>query len=151
MEGGLQESLWDGYLHVGDLILLPVEALHLVLLQLQAGLHILVVVTLEEERGISPLAWGSSCSPPGPATTARGQAHKRGPTTLDSGSRASLSQEAAASLTAQRLAPIPAHRVILELAVVHVDDVGADAVQEVLRMGDEHQDALEPAEAEPEV
>lgn len=37
------------------------------------------------------------------------------------------------------------HRVVLELAVVHVDDVGADAVQEVLGVGYQHQDPLEPA------
>lgn len=34
------------YLHVCYLVLLPVEALHLVLFQLLSGLHILVIVTL---------------------------------------------------------------------------------------------------------
>ena len=34
------------YLHVCYLVLFPVEALHLVLLQLLSGLHVLVVVTL---------------------------------------------------------------------------------------------------------
>lgn len=34
------------YLHVCYLVLLPVEALHLVFLQLLSGLHILVIVTL---------------------------------------------------------------------------------------------------------
>ncbi len=35
------------YLHVRYLVLLPVEALHLVLFQLLSGLHILVIVTLK--------------------------------------------------------------------------------------------------------
>lgn len=38
------------------------------------------------------------------------------------------------------------HRVVLQFLVVHVDDVGADAVQEVLGMRDEHQDTLKTAE-----
>lgn len=36
------------------------------------------------------------------------------------------------------------HRVVLKFAVVHVDDVGADAVQEVLGVGYQHKDPLEP-------
>lgn len=48
--------------------------------------------------------------------------------------------------------PVPAlatralltHRVVLQFAVVHVDDVGADAIQEVLGVGYQHKDPLEP-------
>ena len=36
--------------------------------------------------------------------------------------------------------------VVVELFLVHVDDVGADAVHEVLGVGDHEQDALELAE-----
>ena len=36
----------------------------------------------------------------------------------------------------------PTHRIILQLFVVHVNDVGTDTIQEVLGMGDEDQDAL---------
>lgn len=41
--------------------------------------------------------------------------------------------------------PRPAHRIILQFLVVHVNDVGADTIQEVLGMGDEDQDALKTA------
>lgn len=37
------------YLHVGDLILLPMETLHLIFFQLQTGLHILIIIPLEGE------------------------------------------------------------------------------------------------------
>lgn len=43
-------------LHVCDLVLLPVEALHLVLLQLLAGLHILVIVSLQASRATGIVA-----------------------------------------------------------------------------------------------
>lgn len=36
------------------------------------------------------------------------------------------------------------HCVVLKFAVVHVDDVGADAIQEVLGVGYQHKDPLEP-------
>lgn len=39
----------------------------------------------------------------------------------------------------------PTHRVVLQFLVVHVNDVGTDAIQEVLGMGDEDQDALKTA------
>lgn len=42
----------------------------------------------------------------------------------------------------------PTHRVILQLLVVHVNDVGTDTIQEVLGMGDEDQDALKTAKPE---
>lgn len=45
----------------------------------------------------------------------------------------------------------PAYRVVLEFAVVQVDDVSADAVQEVLGMRDQNKDALEPVTKRPEV
>lgn len=44
------------YLHVCDLILFPVEALHLVFFQLLSGLHILVIVTLKANN---TFAWSS--------------------------------------------------------------------------------------------
>lgn len=40
------------------------------------------------------------------------------------------------------------HRVILELLIVHVNDVGADTIQEVLGMRDEDQDTLKTAKSE---
>lgn len=39
----------------------------------------------------------------------------------------------------------PTHRVILQFLVVHVDDIGADSIQEILGMGHKDQDALETA------
>lgn len=39
----------------------------------------------------------------------------------------------------------PTHRVVLQFLVVHVDDVGTDAVEKVLGVGDEDQDALKAA------
>lgn len=39
--------------------------------------------------------------------------------------------------------PRRTHRVILQFLVVHVDDIGTDPIQKVLRMGHEDQDALE--------
>lgn len=42
----------------------------------------------------------------------------------------------------------PTHRIILQLFVVHVNDVGTDTIQEVLGMGDEDQDALKTAKPE---
>lgn len=42
----------------------------------------------------------------------------------------------------------PTHRVILQLLVVHVNDVGTDAIQKVLGMGDEDQDALKTVKPE---
>lgn len=42
----------------------------------------------------------------------------------------------------------PTHRIILQLPVVHVNDVGTDTIQEVLGMGDEDQDALKTAKPE---
>lgn len=47
------------HLHVRDLILLPVEPLHLVLLQLQPCLHVLIVVTLQ---GDAPARRAASAS-----------------------------------------------------------------------------------------
>lgn len=47
---GCRRRVWV-YLHVCYLVLFPVEALHLVLLQLQSGLYILVVVTLKAKIG----------------------------------------------------------------------------------------------------
>lgn len=40
------------------------------------------------------------------------------------------------------------HRVILQFLVVHVNDVGTDAIQKVLGVGDEDQDALKTAKPE---
>lgn len=58
-----RRSSWP-YLHVCNLILLPVKPLHLVLFQLQPCLHILVVITLQEdapgEMGSVSLGPGSS-------------------------------------------------------------------------------------------
>lgn len=36
------------------------------------------------------------------------------------------------------------HRVVLQFAVVHVDDVGANAIQEVLGVRYQHKNPLEP-------
>lgn len=36
------------------------------------------------------------------------------------------------------------NRVVLQFAVVHVDYVGADTIQEVLGVGYQHKDSLEP-------
>lgn len=38
----------------------------------------------------------------------------------------------------------PPHRVVFQFSLMQVDDVGADTVQEVLRMGYEYKDSLEP-------
>ena len=45
------------YLHVCYLVLFPVEALHLVLLQLLSGLHVLVVVTLATHMQNTTFLW----------------------------------------------------------------------------------------------
>lgn len=36
------------------------------------------------------------------------------------------------------------HRVVFQFSLMQVDDVGAHTVQEVLRMGYEYKDSLEP-------
>lgn len=38
------------------------------------------------------------------------------------------------------------HRVVFQFSLMEVDDVGAHAVQEVLRVRDQHEDSLEPKE-----
>lgn len=48
------------YLHVGDLILLPVESLHLVFFKLQASLYILIVISLERDRRTSDMPRGAA-------------------------------------------------------------------------------------------
>lgn len=66
-------------LHVGNLILFPVETLHLIFFQFQASFYILIIIS----------------------------------------------------------------RIVLQFAVMHVDYVGADAIQEVLGVGYQHKDPLE--------
>lgn len=105
------------------------EALHLVLLQLQAGLDVLIIVALQEERRI-PIAVVVGFTGD-PATTCPLGDPCHLPVFLPT--RAAQGE------------PLSAHRIILELPVVHMDDVGADSVQEVLGVRDQDKDALEPA------
>lgn len=42
------------YLHMCNLVLLPVKALHLVLLQFFSGFHILIIITLHIANDTSP-------------------------------------------------------------------------------------------------
>lgn len=46
------------YLHMCHLVLFPVEALHLVLFQLQSSLYILVIVTLKAKIDLNGRAEG---------------------------------------------------------------------------------------------
>ena len=107
------------YLHVCYLVLFPVEPLHLVLFQLLSGLHILVIVTLNAKNRF---AWSSN-----------GAAHRH-----------RFSNSPPSALPAK----CSSYRVVFQLSLVQVDDVGAHAVQEVLRVRDEHEDSLEPENKE---
>lgn len=44
------------------------------------------------------------------------------------------------------VSPKCSHRVVFQFSLMKVGDVGAHAVQEVLRVRDQHKDSLEPGE-----
>lgn len=100
------------HLHMCDLVLLPVKAFHLILLQFFSGFHVLVVITLHRRyMTTSPYCLvGSETVRHVPRT----QIYKK---------RCS-------------------YRVVFQLALVQVHDVGAHAVEEVLRMGDQYQNSF---------
>lgn len=95
-----------------DLVLLPVKAFHLILLQFFSGFHVLVVITLHRRyMTTSPYCLvGSETVRHVPRT----QIYKKK----------------------------CSYRVVFQLALVQVHDVGAHAVEEVLRMGDQYQNSF---------
>lgn len=90
-----------------DLVLLPVKAFHLVLLQFFSGFHILVIITLQRKNT---------------------QYHHNTIVKMSSELKINTNKN-------KKLERVSSYCVVFQLALVEVDDVGAHAVEEVLGMG----------------